>query len=247
MWRACHNSLSTKANLFQRACSNSSTCPLCDCPEESLEHLLLFCSHAKATRFGSILGFHPNSNDFGSFRDWFHHLMDFFSQPVQRTIKHVCFICWSIWKARNAAIFQSSNPNPLQTFKQAQNALEEMQIITSSPILSLSTYQAQFSDRMRSWSPPAIDHVKLNTDASFEHKNAIAGFGLVMRNATGYLIDGCAISFPYSSPLTAEGFAVRAALHFAISRGLSSCTLESNSLQIIKLSSSPSLSVPWEV
>ncbi|KAF2313297.1 hypothetical protein GH714_010185 [Hevea brasiliensis] len=69
----------------------------------------------------------------------------------------------------------------------------------SSPVLSLPTSQAQFSDRMRSWSPPAIGHVKLNTDASFEHKNAIAGLGIVMRNATGYLIDGCAVSRPVVS------------------------------------------------
>lgn len=40
------------------------------------------------------------------------------------------FICWNIWKARNSAIFEGVNPDPLATIIKAQNVYEELQHIT---------------------------------------------------------------------------------------------------------------------
>jgi hypothetical protein len=49
MWRACHNVLPTKANLFCRKVTEDPLCPLCDTEVETIGHILWSCPAAKVT------------------------------------------------------------------------------------------------------------------------------------------------------------------------------------------------------
>lgn len=51
-WRACSNSLATKENLVRRKCGISKSCPICGQSDESIEHLLFYCSWVRAVWFG---------------------------------------------------------------------------------------------------------------------------------------------------------------------------------------------------
>ena len=43
VWRACHNLLPTKANLFKRRVTDSLLCPICNLEDESVEHVVWSC------------------------------------------------------------------------------------------------------------------------------------------------------------------------------------------------------------
>jgi hypothetical protein len=46
IWRACHNLLPTKLNLFKRRVIDSPLCPICNQVEESVEHIVWLCPSA---------------------------------------------------------------------------------------------------------------------------------------------------------------------------------------------------------
>lgn len=47
LWRACHNLLPTKANLFKRSVISTNVCLLCEREEETVEHILWSYSTAQ--------------------------------------------------------------------------------------------------------------------------------------------------------------------------------------------------------
>ncbi|KAJ9128966.1 hypothetical protein P3X46_034275 [Hevea brasiliensis] len=70
-------------------------------------------------------------------------------------------------------------------------------------------------------------------------------YGIIARNSQGSLLDGCLTVFICSSPLFAEGIAMRVAFLFAISRGFQQCWIESDSKQICQLLLNPTSPTPW--
>jgi hydrogenase maturation factor len=46
MWRACHDLLPTRVNLYKRKIINDPMCPLCGLVEETTTHVLWLCSAA---------------------------------------------------------------------------------------------------------------------------------------------------------------------------------------------------------
>lgn len=55
LWRACHNSIAVKYNLWRKRISPSGRCPLCNADQETVEHMLLVCPWTRAVWFGSSL------------------------------------------------------------------------------------------------------------------------------------------------------------------------------------------------
>ncbi|XP_058003969.1 uncharacterized protein LOC131180638 [Hevea brasiliensis] len=97
------------------------------------------------------------------------------------------------------------------------------------------------------WSPPVQGTFKINVDASFNFVTSEAGYGFLIRNFGGFIIDGFAAKFRRFSPLVAEGIGLQAAIKFAANRHLGSCLVEIDSLQIKSLLSSLPDLIPWEV
>lgn len=102
-------------------------CLICKLSEESVEHLLFFCNHARDTWFGSHLGFNHNLVSSGSILDWWNKILALNNTCNKKVSMFTSFLCWYMWKTRNEAIFNSTTPNPELSIKKAQNALEEMQ------------------------------------------------------------------------------------------------------------------------
>ena len=68
IWRAMREALPTRATLFRRKSYPDPTCPTCREEEESVEHTLLFCNHAKMSWFGCRLGLKPKREGFPDFQ-----------------------------------------------------------------------------------------------------------------------------------------------------------------------------------
>ncbi|KAJ9176042.1 hypothetical protein P3X46_011392 [Hevea brasiliensis] len=177
-------------------CPSSPTCLLCNCQEESLEHILFFCPHTKAVWFGAM-GFYAKEVGFSSFSNWCQRIQNFFHSTDKRVLKLASFLCWQIWKARNRAIFNSAPPNPFLTFRKAQNGLDEVNSLALSQQISMPTPSMLHS---QCWSPPQLGVYKINVDGSFDYKSFAAGIGCLVRNSEGRMLDGSSASFSSLSP-----------------------------------------------
>ncbi|XP_057999119.1 uncharacterized protein LOC131177952 [Hevea brasiliensis] len=184
--------------------------------------------------------------DFSSFTDWWQHLFDILYSRDCRQFILAGLLCWNIWKARNAALYESIKPNHLFLITKAQNAVDEL--------LSLATQQHHSehipADGRRApfkWQPPPFPVLKCNVDASFVNYSVITGYGVIVRNHVGQFVDGCAASFTCGSPLVAEGIALRAALQFAISRKYNQVIFEVDSLFLVNMLISPFTTIPWKI
>jgi hypothetical protein len=73
LWKACHNLLPTKANLFTRKVVDNNCCPVCLIEEENIFHALWGCSGAK-----DVWGFGPKCfHEFSMVGDSFVALFEF--------------------------------------------------------------------------------------------------------------------------------------------------------------------------
>ncbi|KAB2625745.1 hypothetical protein D8674_017405 [Pyrus ussuriensis x Pyrus communis] len=57
LWLTVHNCLPTRDALFRRMSSQASTCPICCCHDETIEHIFLSCSWVEPIWFGGALGY----------------------------------------------------------------------------------------------------------------------------------------------------------------------------------------------
>jgi ribonuclease HI len=81
------------------------------------------------------------------------------------------------------------------------------------------------------WKPPPPDHYKINCDASYYQSTGKGGWGFVVRNEEGYVLQVGAVSLQYlSGPLHAEALAAMRSLKFAAQLGMSRVVLETDSL-----------------
>ena len=107
MWLVMHNRILTKNNLYKKGWRGDLTCQFCH-KRETITHLFLKCFVARQIWFW-----------FGRsqqhFTDW-HSISDIFEFAGTLSKNHqiaflVIFsaICWTLWKHRNAIIFQDTS------------------------------------------------------------------------------------------------------------------------------------------
>lgn len=105
LWRACTNSLPTKEQLWKRKCTHNQVCPCCFSCSETVEHLLLLCSDAKAVWFCGPLSLRLDEYAVNRFDCWCHEMLSnsnlsHFSKAL------VSMTCWAIWKSRCSLSFE---------------------------------------------------------------------------------------------------------------------------------------------
>ncbi|XP_057993097.1 uncharacterized protein LOC131174071 [Hevea brasiliensis] len=135
---------------------------------------------------------------------WFQSLFERVRAQDKKEIQLASFLAWHIWKSRNEAIFEDVGPNPM-----------------------VSLHNQSMGERHL----PADGAFKINANASFDHVSSLAGLEVVLRDSGCNLVDGCSSSFASLSALAAEAQALKTAVSFAVSRGLSSRCFETDSLQ----------------
>ncbi|CAN1148352.1 Putative ribonuclease H protein At1g65750 [Linum perenne] len=106
LWRMCHNALATKANLHRRRCAQDNICPCCLLQAETIDHMMFRCQTAQrfwSKVFPSIQMPAMDSN----FQSWCSSLQD---NVNEEGMTKISYILWSIWKRRNAVVFQQTIP-----------------------------------------------------------------------------------------------------------------------------------------
>ena len=68
-WKCLNNVIQVHKLLYDKNISNEALCPICTKAEESVEHALFLCDHARATWFESDIGMFSHSIDPPTIRD----------------------------------------------------------------------------------------------------------------------------------------------------------------------------------
>ena len=128
LWQMCHNALPVRGTLYRRGCQLDPHCPLCATDIESIDHLFQGCPHiltiwdlAKQHRW--IPAQFTPTPDLPWLAQWGSVLTTYDRKIIQR----IAFLLWSIWKMRNAVIFQQEVAQPIKCLIRAKKTLCRME------------------------------------------------------------------------------------------------------------------------
>lgn len=121
MWKVVRNWIACKANVFKCNCSFSPLCLICQEDEETVEHTLFHCPRTKPVWFGSGKSFWILDRLIGAADRWMEELLSgsLVKEPPVEEVAAIFQICWTIWKARNAFIFEGKSPYTRETIDKA--------------------------------------------------------------------------------------------------------------------------------
>ncbi|XP_059650164.1 uncharacterized protein LOC132295920 [Cornus florida] len=143
----------------------------------------------------------------------------------------------SIWKSRNAWVFQQKWWDPKSTLDKALDNFSEFLEVCSRGLLSqVSSSLAPVPVR---WSKPHQGKFKLNVDAAFCESLKVAGGGLVLRDDVGRPIKVVSLFLEFISDVeVAEAMVVREGLYLLSLWGYQDVEVESDCLNVSNFSPS---------
>ncbi|XP_021684459.2 uncharacterized protein LOC110667803 [Hevea brasiliensis] len=248
IWKSMHNAISVRMNLRRHGMRTNPMCLVCNTEEETLEHTLFWCDHARATWFLRPCSYKLNPIGFSSIREWWTKLFQevLIGHLSPELLKYAAITCWQIWKDRNNMVFNSIVPNPLSTLKRILLDIQELEM-EGKLSTSCGAGPSQNSTPMN-WSNPERGVIKFNCDVAWSISSPLSSVAVIARNFSGRVVDGVVKKFRCSSLLIGEAFAVLKAIWLAYAMGCSNIILESDSLILIKaLENQCSHSSPWEI
>ncbi|XP_043714620.1 uncharacterized protein LOC122662977 [Telopea speciosissima] len=142
---------------------------------ESIEHILLHCSFAKAVWFGCPLLIRIPSDYNCSLSSWIEewiNLKDMDSKDQKQANSLCNFIAWTLWLARNDGALGSCRLS-LEEVHSASKKTSSQSGVAPVPLMEL-------------WKLPSHPFFKLNCDASKNPKSEKQGMGVIIRNYEGH-------------------------------------------------------------
>ena len=111
-------------------------------------------------------------------------------QAHDQSITRVAMLLWSIWKSRNAMIFDNEAPKPMGSLIRAKRNWAEwhlrMSVLNSNSTPPPHSSHNPGATRLIGWRSPPGGYLKLNFDGTHSSSGAAAGF--VLRDWRGRLI-----------------------------------------------------------
>ncbi|KAF7822040.1 putative ribonuclease H-like domain, reverse transcriptase zinc-binding domain-containing protein [Senna tora] len=246
IWKVCKNALPTKVNLCKRRMTIEDECPLCCREKETIEHLFLNCDWVRAVWFGSPFQWALEGDFSGSFTSWLEErikLLNNLPKCLQDAIPSLFCLLWSIWRGRNAKVFEGENPDPTLALCRAKNDCKRyIEAVVDDKTDRIP--QGVENSRVVKWKPPSKDVLKLNVDAATDIERSKGAIAVVVRDDLGDLLTGLAKRIACLSALQAESLALKEALTFAKALDIRRIIIESDCQQVV--SSFNTHSYPWQ-
>ncbi|XP_060964141.1 uncharacterized protein LOC115717908 [Cannabis sativa] len=194
-WKVLQNVVPVAAALFKKKIIDSAACSLCPSCWESIGHVLFGCHHAKAVWKDSkfTIDFHKAQSMYKG--EYLHHLSAVYNQE-----DFELFIClmWGIRTNRNK-VFHGGKPRLSSSIiayttcfyndynrakKSSKPAAATDQILNNQSSMN-SALQQQVP-----WSPPSINVLKLNVEATTNLEQKKLGIGAIIRDHDGMVVAG---------------------------------------------------------
>lgn len=167
-WQTCVNCLPTTDNLQAKQVPCSQNCLLCSTGLESSTHIFLNCEFAR--NCWRATGINVNIDNHPHFQEWI--MTQFCMLDEEKRCLFILY-CWSIWKARNAKLWNNQTPSLhhiiesanifLQNWREAKNGIPQR--------------FPRCANREERWQKPSTGWLKLNVDAALNTPNKTMGFG----------------------------------------------------------------------
>ncbi|XP_059428671.1 uncharacterized protein LOC132162451 [Corylus avellana] len=229
VWRACHNLLPTRANLFKRKVINSPLCPICNLVEESVEHIIWSCPSATDVWCCGPIKLQKSTCGAKDFAMLFEEMLGRYEMPE---LELFAVVAKRVWMRRNNVVHGGDFEDPTQVFSIAAAGLEHFQRINAQPLgINREIQPIQTTN----WQPPPVDMVKVNWDAAIAQRNSCVGIGIIARDATGQFLAACGIKTKIiEDPTVAEAYAALHAVLFAKKMGFENVMFEGDALAVVK-------------
>jgi len=130
IWLAIRNHCWTADRLQKRGLPHPVRCPLCDQPDETIQHLLTSCVFARQFWFSVLqplnLAHLMPSRTISSFAEWWRRSWKKIPKQLKKGFNSMCILgAWTLWKHRNACVFDGVSPNLQQAL---HNYKDEFQL-----------------------------------------------------------------------------------------------------------------------
>ncbi|GAA0147841.1 reverse transcriptase [Lithospermum erythrorhizon] len=244
-WRLMRGCLPVDEVMQQKGIPLASKCQCCQ-QVETLEHIFFSSNIADQVsgHFAQMVGI--KHIQFSSIQQVLSAWSLFVSTKghIRQVIPMVLLLV--LWEARNRAKHSAARYSFIQicqritsilTANGRANMIQAKFWSGDSYLASILGAQTLIKHRARptllSWSPPIKGTLKLNIDAAF--KDGQAGYGGIIRNEHGDLVDAKGIYDQCSSPLHAEVEALLSILQWCKNKGHSNMQIEVDSLQLVHM------------
>lgn len=199
MWRACHDILPTRANLFKQKIIESPKCPICEQEEETTIHILWLCPSAMdvwnegARIFQKCSYREPN----------FLLLVEKMLQRCDaEEFMQFVGIARRILLRRNDLVYGGNFWHPAEIIRHMQSAR------LSYNVAHAGVHTTRETGRQLQWLAPPTGWIMANWDASVDRPRGIWGMGVIVRNSAGDLMAArCCSRMGYLEPTDAEALA----------------------------------------
>jgi len=222
LWRLAHQCLPTRNNLTTRGIPCEDSCVVCDSFAESHIHLFFVCIKAKecweSIGMGNLIReLLHQANNFTTL------LFDFLDRLSNHQQLLVVILLWSLWKSRNAKLWESSDTPATVIITRAKEILHEW------TCMQRAKPQVQNTNHIISWVKLPSGVIKCDVDAAIFHNNTIVGYGICFRNSEGQFSMAKSAFFPSSmTVLKVEATALLEAIKLAASLGFQAVQFETN-------------------
>jgi hypothetical protein len=230
-WKASHNLLPTKQNLFVQGVVEDSFCRCCKIHEESTLHALWYCLGAQDVWGSGSALFQKCPADVHNVTDLLEllmHRLDMGNLSLMATLAR------RIWLSRNRLVFEGMYTPPNVVYADAVLACEDFHHSTL-PEIAHSNIEGSVPHGSMAWKPPHIGVVKAKWDASLNKTTGCIGLGCVVRDGLREVLGiKCRYQKVVVEPKLAE---VMAALHpvmFCKEVGFLDVVFEGDALQVIQ-------------
>lgn len=165
------------------------------------------------------------------FVEWFKLLLTVASEKRQA---EAVTLCWSIWRSRNDKVWNKKSSFVNRVVATTKQYLTQWQM-AQSRFYTASLQPVVEGDGAVVWVKPLTNEVKISVDAAIFEEQVGVGFGLVMRDSNGQLIEAKALVHSVLvAPVLGEVMAVKEALSWCDSMPEKSITIESDCLVVVQ-------------
>jgi len=163
-------------------------------------------------------------------------------------LPRVAILLWSIWKSRNALVFDNDGPKPMGTLVRAKRIWAEWKLRTSvfhpHSIHLPITPPTPKATQLIGWRSPPGGYIKLNFDGTLSSSGAAAGF--VIRDWVGRFLQAGTRFLEGAPILVAEATAMRDGIQAALATGCRHLIVEGDNKVVIQAIQGQ-IHIPWQI